>query len=103
MDGYGGSPYGADGKKGNNGARLLFLELGEVHAEDLGRDSWESGESTADCGVGGAGARDFAGTGKTILTRGAHRAEAQARSCELVMACGIHWLIHGTGRSATQA
>jgi hypothetical protein len=49
------------GRRGNNGARLLFLELGEVHAEDPGRDSWESGESTADCGVGGAGVRDFAG------------------------------------------
>jgi hypothetical protein len=89
------------GRRGNNGARLLFLELEEVHAEDP--DSWESGESTADYGVGGAGARDFVGSGKTILTRGACRAEAQARSCEQMMACGIHWLIRGAGRSATQA
>jgi hypothetical protein len=48
------------GRRGNNGAWLLFLELGEVHAEDPGRNSWELAESTADCGVGGAGARDFA-------------------------------------------
>jgi hypothetical protein len=61
---------GARMRGGKNGARLLFTELGEVRAEDPGRESWESGKTNADCGGGGAGARDF--TGKTTLTARAH-------------------------------